>query len=45
MVFEEQSKEGEAARERALVARLRQFIEDSELLIPGTDGVRVTERK
>jgi len=31
MVFEEQSKEGEAARERALVARLRQFIEDSDL--------------
>ena len=31
MVFEERSKEGEAARERVLVARLRQFIEDSDL--------------
>jgi DNA transposition AAA+ family ATPase len=31
MVFEERSKEGEAARERVLVARLRQFVEDSEL--------------
>ena len=32
MVFEERSKEEEeAARERALVARLRQFIEDSDL--------------
>src|SRR5215470_2068048 len=31
MVFDERSKEGEAARERALVARLRQFIEDSDL--------------
>jgi hypothetical protein len=28
MVFEERSKEGEAARERVLVARLRQFVED-----------------
>ena len=32
MVFEERSKEeGEAARERALIARLRQFVEDSDL--------------
>jgi transcriptional regulator with XRE-family HTH domain len=31
MVFEERSKEREAARERVLVARLRQFIEDSDL--------------
>ena len=31
MVFEERSKEGKATRERALVARLRQFIEDSDL--------------
>ena len=31
MAFEERSKEGEATRERALVARLRQFIEDSDL--------------
>ena len=31
MVFEERSQEGEAARERVLVARLRQFIEDSDL--------------
>src|SRR5215470_9087902 len=31
MVFDERSKEGEATRERALVARLRQFIEDSDL--------------
>jgi len=31
MVFEERSKEGEAARERALVGRLRQFIEDSDI--------------
>ena len=31
MVFQERSKEGEAARERALVARLRQFVEDSDL--------------
>jgi DNA transposition AAA+ family ATPase len=31
MVFEERSKEGEAATERALVARLRQFAEDSDL--------------
>jgi len=32
MVFEERSKEEvEAARERALVARLRQFVEDSDL--------------
>jgi len=31
MVFEERSREGEAARERALVARLRQFVEDSDL--------------
>jgi hypothetical protein len=32
MVFEERSKEeGEAARKRALVARLRQFVEDSDL--------------
>ena len=31
MVFEERSQEEVAARERALVARLRQFIEDSDL--------------
>jgi transcriptional regulator with XRE-family HTH domain len=31
MVFKERSNEGEAARERALVARLRQFVEDSDL--------------
>ena len=31
MVFGERSKETEAARERALVARLRQFVEDSDL--------------
>jgi DNA transposition AAA+ family ATPase len=31
MVFEERIKEGEAAKERVLVARLRQFIEDSDL--------------
>jgi DNA transposition AAA+ family ATPase len=32
MVFEEHSQEGEAAaRERVLVARLRQFVEDSDL--------------
>ena len=31
MVFEERSKESEAARERVLVARLRQFVEDSDL--------------
>ena len=31
MVFGERSKEAEAARERALVARLRQFVEDSDL--------------
>ena len=31
MLFEERSKEEEAARERTLVARLRQFIEDSDL--------------
>jgi DNA transposition AAA+ family ATPase len=31
MAFEERSKEGEAARERALVKRLRQFVEDSDL--------------
>jgi hypothetical protein len=32
MVFEERSKEEEAAaRERALVARLRHFVEDSDL--------------
>jgi DNA transposition AAA+ family ATPase len=31
MVFEERSKEGEAARERVLLARLRQFIEGSDL--------------
>ena len=32
MVFEERSKEEEeAARESALVARLRQFVEDSDL--------------
>jgi DNA transposition AAA+ family ATPase len=31
MVFEERSKEREAARERVLVARLEQFIEDSDL--------------
>jgi DNA transposition AAA+ family ATPase len=31
MAFEERFKEGEAARERALVVRLRQFIEDSDL--------------
>jgi transcriptional regulator with XRE-family HTH domain len=31
MVFEERSKDGEAARERVLVARLRQFIEDTDL--------------
>jgi len=31
MVFEERAKEGEAARERVLVARLRQFVEDSDV--------------
>ena len=31
MVFGEPSKEGEAARERVLVARLRQFVENSDL--------------
>jgi len=31
MVFEEGSQEQEAARERALVARLRQFVENSDL--------------
>jgi DNA transposition AAA+ family ATPase len=31
MSFEERSKEEEAARERALVARLGQFVEDSDL--------------
>jgi DNA transposition AAA+ family ATPase len=31
MVFKERSNEGEAAREGALVARLRQFVEDSDL--------------
>jgi transcriptional regulator with XRE-family HTH domain len=31
MVFEERSKEGEAARERVMVARLRQLIENSDL--------------
>jgi DNA transposition AAA+ family ATPase len=31
MVFEERSKQREAARERMLVARLRQFIEESDL--------------
>jgi DNA transposition AAA+ family ATPase len=31
MAFEERSKQGEAAREEALVARLRHFIEDSDL--------------
>jgi DNA transposition AAA+ family ATPase len=31
MAFEEGSKEGEGARERALVARLRRFVEDSDL--------------
>ena len=31
MVFEERSKEEEVARERVLVARLRQFVEDSDL--------------
>jgi DNA transposition AAA+ family ATPase len=31
MVFEERSKQREAARERMLVARLRQFIEDCDL--------------
>ena len=31
MVFEERSQEEVAARERALVARLRQFVEDSDL--------------
>jgi hypothetical protein len=31
MVFEERSKQGEAAKERALVARLRQCVEDSDL--------------
>ena len=31
MVFEERSQEEEAASERALVARLRQFVEDSDL--------------
>jgi DNA transposition AAA+ family ATPase len=31
MLFEERIKEGEAARERVLVAKLRQFIEDSDL--------------
>ena len=31
MVFEEGSQEQEAARERALVARLREFVEDSDL--------------
>ena len=31
MFFEERSKEEEAAREKALVARLREFVEDSDL--------------
>jgi len=31
MAFGERSKEQEAARERVLVARLRQFVEDSDL--------------
>ena len=31
MFFEERSKEEEVARERVLVARLRQFVEDSDL--------------
>ena len=31
MLFEERSKEEEVARERVLVARLRQFVEDSDL--------------
>jgi DNA transposition AAA+ family ATPase len=31
MAFGERTKEGEAARERALVASLRHFIEDSDL--------------
>jgi len=31
MVFGERSKEEEAARERALAARLRQFVENSDL--------------
>jgi DNA transposition AAA+ family ATPase len=31
MVFEERSKQGEAARERVLIPRLRRFIEDSDL--------------
>ena len=31
MAFGELSKEGEAARERVLVERLRQFVEDSDL--------------
>jgi hypothetical protein len=31
MVFEERSKEEEAARERALVATLREFVENSDL--------------
>jgi len=31
MFFEERSKEEEAARERALVARLREFVENSDL--------------
>jgi len=30
MAFEKRSKQGEAARERALVARLRHFIEHSD---------------
>jgi len=31
MVFEERSREEEAARERALLARLREFVENSDL--------------
>jgi DNA transposition AAA+ family ATPase len=31
MVFEEESQEEEAARERALVGRLREFVENSDL--------------
>jgi len=31
MVFQQRSKEGKAARERALVARLRQSVEDADL--------------
>ena len=31
MVFEKRSQEEEAAREKALVARLREFVEDSDL--------------